>query len=313
MKELLYKVRTEYLFHSHVKIKIPSDCKNKIFDELFKIMEEIDQKYNSYSEFSYFNLINKNTGNTINVDKTTIELLEITNKYSVFFDGVYDITVMPLIRLWGFYRKNRDTVPSFQEIAETKKKVNYRNLEIDSGNLTVKSGRDQEIITGSFIKSFAVDKAFLKLLELGIDNVVINAGGSSIRGLNNNTKKEWIISVSDPDNPAMDLFDLKMTNMSYSMSAQGSSFVEINNNKYSHIINPVTGQPSENKAVGIISSESLTGDILSTGLFNCSPEKFLKLIKILKKEIYVEGFLMDKNRKLYYSEGFFKHMLKSEV
>ena len=313
MKEFRYKVRTEYLFHSHIKIKIPDNYEDGIFDELFEIMKRVDQKYNSYSESSYFELINKNAGNFTKVDKITVKILETVKRYSDFFDGIYDITIMPLIRLWGFYGKEHYTIPSFHKIEEIKKKVDYKKIEIDPVNLKVKSGTGQEIITGSFIKAFALDMAAVKLLELGISNAVINAGGSSIRGFNNSLKKEWIISVSDPDNFNEDLFDLRLENMSYSKSAQGNSFVEINDKKYGHIINPFTGYPSENKAVGIITADSFAGDILSTGLFNCEPEKFLELIKDLKKEMYIEGFLMDKDRKIYYSEGFRRHIVNYEL
>ncbi len=305
----MYKVRTEYLFHSHIKVKIPDSYDDKIFDKIFKIMEQVDKKYNSYSEFSYFDLINKNAGKYTNVDRITIEMLETVKKYSDFFDGIYDITIMPLIKLWGFYREKHVTVPSLHEIEKAKKKINYKNIETDPVNLKVKLGTGQEIITGSFIKAFAVDMAAAELRKLGIDNAVINAGGSSIRCFNNNIKKEWIISVSDPDEPHRDLFDLKLKNMSYSTSAQGSSFVMINNKRYGHIINPVTGYPSENKAAGIITEESFDGDILSTGLFNSEPEKFLKIIKNLKKNMFIEGFLMDSDRKLHYSEEFDKYII----
>ena len=313
MKRLMYKARTEYLFHSHIKIKIPDNYEDKIFDELFGIMEQVDKKYNSYSEFSYFDLINKNAGKYTDVDSITIEILEAARKYSDFFDGVYDITVMPLIRLWGFYREKRRTVPSLHEIEKAKKKTDYKNIEIDPVNLKVRLGNGQEIITGSFIKAFAVDKAAVRLAELGIDNAVINAGGSSIRCFNNDIKKEWTISVSDPDESQRDLFDLKLQNKAYSTSAMGGSFVKINNKKYGHIINPVTGYPSENKAVGLITEESFIGDILSTGFFNCEPERFLQLMKILKRDMYIEGFLMDKAGKIHYSDGFEKHIIKYEI
>ena len=313
MRDFIYKVRTEFLFHSHIKIKIPDNYEDRVLDELFEIMEQINNKYNSYSESSYFYLINKNAGKYTDVDKTTVEILETIRKYSDLFGGIYDITIMPLIKLWGFYKEKRNTIPSHHEIEEAGKKINYKNIETDLVNLRVRSGLGQEIITGSFIKAFAVDKAAARLSVLGIDNAVINAGGSSIRCFNNNSKREWVISVSDPDSPEKDLFDLKLKNMSYSTTAQDNSFVKINNKKYGHIMNPLTGYPSENKITGIITKESFIGDILSTGFFNCEPKKFLKIIETLKKEMYIEGFLMDKDRKLYYSDGFEKHVIKHDI
>ena len=66
------------------------------------------------------------------MDSITIEILEAARKYSDFFDGVYDITVMPLIRLWGFYREKRRTVPSLHEIEKAKKNNVNLVLAVDA-------------------------------------------------------------------------------------------------------------------------------------------------------------------------------------
>ena len=62
---MMYKVQVRFLFHSDIKIKIPEIYDDSIFDKLFGILEDIDEKYNSYSENSYIDKINKNSGHII--------------------------------------------------------------------------------------------------------------------------------------------------------------------------------------------------------------------------------------------------------
>ena len=180
----LYKVQNRFLFHSNIKIKIPDRYEEKIFDEFFSVLEEVNRKYNSYSKNSFIDKINKNAGNFVEVDNETVEMLEKIKYFSDILGGEYDITVMPLIRLWGFYKKNLKSVPDENEIQKTKELVNYRKIEIDKKNNRVKISAGQEIITGSFIKSYAIDKLADLMRRKGITDAVVNAGGSSILSIN---------------------------------------------------------------------------------------------------------------------------------
>ena len=112
----LYKVQTRFLFHSDIKLKIPIE-----FDDLYSILEEVNEKYNSYSETSYISKINKNSGSFVEVNDETREILEKVIYYSDKLNGEYDITIMPLIKLWGFYKKNPQKIPLKEEIEKIKK------------------------------------------------------------------------------------------------------------------------------------------------------------------------------------------------
>ena len=101
----LYKVQTRFLFHSDIKLKIPVEFDDIVFDDLYSILEEVNEKYNSYSKNSYISKINKNSGRFVEVNDETIEILEKIIYYSDKLNGEYDITIMPLIKLWGFYKK----------------------------------------------------------------------------------------------------------------------------------------------------------------------------------------------------------------
>lgn len=294
--ELLYKAQTRFLFHSHIKIKLSAFYEESIFDELFAVLEHVDKKYNSYQAGSYFDIINKNSGSFVDVDEETVNILNQAIAISDFFHGTYDITVMPLIRLWGFYKDEQRQIPSIKEIEDVKKLINYRHIEINGKKVRIKKG--QEIITGSFIKAYAVDRLTEKMLELGIKDAIINAGGSTIMAINNESHPRWQVMVRHPQTKEV-LFKLNIANQAYSTSSQAKTFVTIDGKEYGHILNPITGFPSANKQVGIISDNCMIGDMISTALFNESAEGFLKKIDLLSEYYSIKGFMIDSDNIIY--------------
>ncbi|WP_314393369.1 FAD:protein FMN transferase [Leptotrichia shahii] len=314
---MMYKVQVRFLFHSDIKIKIPEIYNDSIFDDLFGILEDVNRKYNSYSENSYIDKINKNSGHFVKVDLQTIEILRKIIYLSKIIGGEYDIIIMPLIRLWGFYKQN-PVLPYFEEIKKAKKLIDYKKIIVDRKRSCIKIGKNQEIITGSFIKAYAIEKMVNRMREMGIKDAVVNAGGSSIIAIdewgiiaeNPEDEKEVLRNVNgmptritkykhsgDKDN---DLFEIKIKNMSYSTSNQKNTYLMINNEKYGHIISPKTGFPSQNKQVGVITKSAFFGDIISTGLYNQTPEGFYKIMERLSCEMEISGFLIDKFGKIHY-------------
>jgi len=313
----MYKVQVRFLFHSDIKIKIPEIYDDSVFDKLFGILEDVNEKYNSYAENSYIDKINKNSGHFVRVDDETINILNKIIHLSNVIGGEYDITIMPLIRLWGFYKQN-PILPPLEEIKKARKLVDYKKIIIDKKKKRVKIEKSQEIITGSFIKAYAIEKIVEEMKKIGIKDAIVNAGGSSIIAID-----EWGIIAENPEdekevlrningmpvritkyeysgNGDNDLFEIKIKNMSYSTSNQKNTYLMINNEKYGHIISPKTGFPSQNKQVGVITENAFFGDIISTGLYNQTPLKFYEIMGKLSCKMEISGFLIDKSGKIYY-------------
>ena len=287
---MMYKVQVRFLFHSDIKIKIPEIYDDSVFDDLFGILEDVNKRYNSYSENSYIDKVNKNSGYFVKVDIETVEILRKIIHMSKIIGGEYDITIMPLIRLWGFYKQN-PVLPCFEKIKKVKRLVDYKKIIIDKKRNRVK---------------------------IGIKDAIINAGGSSIIAID-----EWGIIAENPEdekevlrnvngmptritkykysgNGDNDLFEIKIKNISYSTSNQKNTYLIIDNEKYGHIISPKTGFPSQNKQVGVITENAFFGDIISTGLYNQTPEGFYEIMEKLSCEMEISGFLIDKSGKIYY-------------
>ena len=315
---MMYKVQVRFLFHSDIKIKIPEIYDDSIFDKLFGILEDIDEKYNSYSENSYIDKINKNSGHFVKVNDETIKILSKIIHLSKIIGGEYDITIMPLIRLWGFYKQN-PILPSLDKIKKAKRLVDYKKIIIDKKRNRIKIEKNQEIITGSFIKAYAIEKIVEEMKKIGIKDAIVNAGGSSIIAID-----EWGIIAENPEEEREilrnekgmpikitqnqyagndeynDLFEIKIKNKSFSTSNQKNTYILINNEKYGHIISPKTGFPSQNKQVGVITENAFFGDIISTGLYNQTPCKFYEIMGKLSKEMEISGFLIDKDGEIFY-------------
>ncbi|GHV40905.1 hypothetical protein FACS1894179_08190 [Bacteroidia bacterium] len=297
----LYKAQMRFLFHAHIKIKISVFYDDSVFDTLFAVLEDVDRYYNSYRQGSYIDQINKSPGCFVYVNDETVKILKEVIFLSGFFDGTYDITIMPLIRLWGFYKEDQWNVPSRQEIEGVKQLVDYRKIEITDNKVRIAEG--QEIITGSFIKAYAVDKLIEKMKEMGISDAIINAGGSTIYALNDEAHPSWKVTAGNPDDESL-LFDLNIANCCYSTSSQSKTHINIEGKQYGHILNPVTGYPSFNKQVGIVSDSCMVGDIVSTGLFNETPRGFLKKMDSLSEYYKLEGYIMDEGGRVACTEGF---------
>jgi Membrane-associated lipoprotein involved in thiamine biosynthesis len=141
------------------------------------------------------------------------------------------------------------------------------------------------------------------MLELGINDAIINAGGSTIMAINNESHPRWQVMVRHPQTEKV-LFKLNIENQAYSTSSQSKTFVIIEGKEYGHILNPITGFPSANKQVGIISDNCMIGDMISTALFNESAEGFLKKIDLLSEHYNIKGFMLDSDNNIIYTQDF---------
>jgi len=305
----LYKVQTRYIFHSNIKIKIPVQFSDALLDDLFYSMEQIDRKYNSYAPDSYFDRINRNAGEFVEVDDVTISMLRTIISISDIFEGIYDISIMPLLKLWGFYSDNQVREPNEIELFNTLKNVDYRKITI-RGN-QVKIDKNQQLITGSFLKAYAVDKVVEILKNEGITDALVNAGGSTIYGMAQHPEDSWPVNTLKSTASPEIMFTANLKNKCYSTSAQFANQITINGKAYGHILNAQSGYPSANKQAGIVSDSCFIGDICSTAIFNCDKGNFSSFIAKLKMKFDLDGFLMDQEDHLIQSTHFNKYLVKA--
>ncbi len=268
-----YLTKTQFLFHCNIKIKIPESFGEFLMDESFDLLHQIDLKYNSYQIGSYFHQINQHAGNWIEVDDFCIEMIQQLKKVSECTNGAYDITCMPLLQLWGFYKNKNHRIPTASDIQESLSKIDYRKIEIEGNKVRIEV--NQQLITGSFIKSFAVDQLIDFLKNKGVTDAIINAGGSTIFGLNDETHETWKINLPNED-------QITINNQCFSLSARIHNRILIDGKEYGHILNSKTGFPTETVQVGVWCKNAFLADVLSTAIFSLEKTELNETIKQLK-------------------------------
>lgn len=197
--------------------------------------------------------------------KVTPELFDLLSKcleYSRESEGAFDITVGPLMRVWGFY-KGTGRLPKKEEVARALEKVGYRHVLLNAENRTVRfDGPGVELDPGGIGKGYAVDRMAGILEENGITSALISAGGSSIYALGDpNNGKGWEIKIRDPHDARKTVEDLYLKNESLSTSGAYEKFFQAEGRTYSHIMDPRTGYPAAGMlSVSVISPRTLDSE-----------------------------------------------------
>jgi thiamine biosynthesis lipoprotein len=270
----LYK-NTQVLMGTFVEVISPyKEASHIVFSEIQRI-ENLLSKYKSESEIAKLNKegILKASPETYYIIKESVEFYKITQ-------GAFDITVGPLLDLWGFTQKQY-RVPCEAEIKEALKKVGSDKIIFNATDNMVKfKVPGMKLDLGGIAKGFALDCAVEKLRAVNIDSCLINAGGQ-VYALGKKFTKPWKIAIKNPNKAGItDILELE--NESASTSADYEQHFIDKGRKYGHIINPKTGYPidSDIASVTVIAHSGLTADTLSTAIFILGEKEGIKLKKI---------------------------------
>ena len=184
-------------------------------------------------------------------------------------NGAFDVTIGPLVKLWGIKGK-RQELPSQQEIADAKELVGFDKLIIDHKKRTVKLPKDGfKIDFGGLTKGWAVDQVRDLLYSKGITKGLINLGGNiyCLKEAPPN-KESYKIGIKNPLKPAELSMKLPLLGQGVATSGNYEQFIMIEGKRYTHIIDPRTGMPVDAAdGVTVISASATWCDVLSTAFF----------------------------------------------
>jgi thiamine biosynthesis lipoprotein len=248
-------------------------------DEAFASFAEIDRLMSNYRDDSELALVNRRApSESIPITDATFSVLDAARRVSSASDGAFDVTVGPLVRLWGFHDK-KPHLPTAAELAAVRPLVDYRNVVLDPQRKTVHFVRPGvELDLGGIAKGFAVEVAAGVLRKKGLDGF-IDAGGNQYLLGTPIGKKTWTVGIKNPDRPDRVLGIVETGETSVSTSADDANFLVAEGRKYGHILDPRTLEPS-NAALSatILSRDGTLADALSKAAFILGPEKGLALV-----------------------------------
>jgi len=183
--------------------------------------------------------------------------------YSQESAGTFDITVGPLMKVWGFY-KGEGQLPRKAEISRARSYVGYRHVSLDPVQQTVRFDRaGVELDPGGIGKGYAVDRMVDVMKRNDVHIALVSGGGSSIYGLGAppDEPRGWPITIRMPGDPHATAADVFLKDTSLSTSGSYEKFFWAAGRIYSHIMDPRTGVPAQGTAsVSVVAPRTIDSE-----------------------------------------------------
>ncbi|MCW6091581.1 FAD:protein FMN transferase [Clostridium sporogenes] len=296
--------RETYLMGTIINIKAYGKNADKAVQASVDKISDIENKMSLNISTSEINKINKNAGIApVKVSKNTFDVVKASLIYSEKTKGSFDITVEPLVSLWGI-GTDKARIPSKDEINNALKLINYKDVVINEKESTIMLKRKgQAIDLGAIAKGYTADELKKVLLNYNVSSAFLNLGGNVYVLGNKPDKTPWKIGVQNPLEPRGDYLGIvSVSDKSVVTSGNYERFFERNGKRYHHIFDTKTGYPAEKGliSVSIISDKSIDGDALSTSVYTLGLDEGKKLIESLKD---VEAVFVTNDKKVYTTSG----------
>jgi len=288
--------QTRLVMSTYCTIQIPGKKDViPVIEKAFERIEEIDKKFNVLNPESPLFMFNQ--GNGVCTDKEILALVHTALQIGRDSEGSFDISVHPLMKMWGFY-SGEYKIPEKEEIDELLTIVGYENVIIRNDTL-LKTFSNTAIDLGGIAKGYALREAVSILQKSCITSALIDAGGD-IYALGTFRGKPWKIGIRKPRGDGI-FADLELSDYGVVTSGDYERFFEKEGIVYHHILNPKTGFPARSMtSVTVICKDPVRADAWSTALFVMEPQQALHTIE---KTPDLEAVLITSEGKVLCSSG----------
>jgi FAD:protein FMN transferase len=240
-------------------------------------LSEIDHalsNYNADSDLSRFNRAPVDEWFALSPDLHRV--LKTSQAISIDSDGAFDITIAPLVELWGFGAFKSERIPAAAEIIEAKRLVDFRNLELDADVARARKKSELRIDVNGIAQGYTVDRLAELLSAQGYRNFLIEVGGE-LRLVGHNARAEpWRIGIEKPaDGFGAVEQAMRGSNIGITTAGDYHDYFERNGQRYSHTIDPATGRPITHRlaSVTVIAASAEYADGIDTVLEVLGPER----------------------------------------
>ena len=281
----IYKQKT-YLMGSDFEITVVAKTQLEADKQIGIAISEISRieaLISSWKPTSETSNINKNAGvSPVKVSKELFNLIQRALQISNLTDGAFDISYASMDKLWK-YDGSMTQMPSKEAIKKSVAKVGYKDIVVDPQNSTVfLKNKGMKIGFGAIGKGYAADKAKKLLISNGVSGGIINASGDINSWGSKPSGSSWQVAITNPlnKNKAFAMLPIKDAVVT---SGNYEKYVTFNSRRYSHIIDPRTGYPSQGIiSVTVFAPKAELADALATSVFVMGVETGIDRINQLK-------------------------------
>lgn len=259
--------------------------------EIDRLLEQVNDQMSTYRVDSELSRFNQYQGSDpFQVSEQTATVVKEAIRLNSLTLGALDVTVGPLVNLWGFGPEaRRDTVPTEQELAERKAKTGIEYLSV-SGDFLSKTLPNLYVDLSTIAKGWGVDVVADFIESQGIENYMVEVGGEMRLKGRNAQGIPWRIAIEKPSVQERSVQEIiEPGDMAIATSGDYRNYFERDGMRYSHIINPQTGYPIDNKVVSVtvLDKSSMTADGLSTGLMVLGEEKAMAVAELNQIPVFM--------------------------
>ena len=252
------------------KITLPA------MDGAFGRMAEVDARFNIHNPDSPIYAFNR-FGTPI-TDPEILGVVRFALDISRRSGGAFDITVSPLIDLWGFY-EDTPRLPAASDIAQRLDRIGHEHLVLHEDRLE-KTRPDIRIDLGAIAKGYAIAQAVSVLKAHGVKSALVDAGGD-VYALGKKGSRYWHVGIKGPRETKV-LGYLEAEDTAVVGSGDYERFFTENGVRYHHIFDPRTGYPADGlSGITLIAPDPTAADGWATALFVLGPREGMRLADTL--------------------------------
>lgn len=253
------------IFHTTYSIKY--EYSRSLQSEIEIELAKFDDSLNPFKSNSIISQVNNNE--EVVLDSFFVNVFNRSAEIAEISDGLFDITVSPLINAWGFGFRNMDEATT-EQIDSLRMITGYQKISLQNGQVNKVDSRIQ-INTSAIAKGYSADVIANLLKSYGIKNYMVEIGGEiTAKGVN--AKGDcWHIGIDKPIDDSLAIhrelqLTLALCDKSIATSGSYRNFYIKDGRKYAHTIDPRTGYPAENKILSatVIADDCMTADAYAT-------------------------------------------------
>jgi len=237
-------------------------------NQVDSLLISVNNIFSNYIDSSEISSINRHLSTkAINISPEMAEVIGTAIMIYELSGGKFDITIKPLVDIWGFGEDfNTSQFPSVESIEKTKKYVGFEKLVLKNNTLQ-KSNNLIQIDLNAIAKGWAVDKVAEFIQKKGFNRYIVEIGGEISVSGKNRDNKNWEIGIPIPEYLQSELYTtINLSNMSVATSGSYNNHFVFEDINYSHILDPETGYPIKHDLVSatIVTQSCSFADAIAT-------------------------------------------------
>lgn len=250
--------------------------------ELFAAVDGVDRAMSTYRPDSELSRLNRHGPDApFEVSTALAEVLATARGVSRASGGAFDVTIGPLVNAWGFGPDHRGALPSADELAALRERVDWRSLALEPGTRSVRKARpDAYADLSGIAQGFGADRIAAALEARGFGDYLVEVSGEVRARGTNPDGQPWRIGIERPDaaerTPHL---VVPLGDGALATSGDYRNWFERDGRRYSHEIDPASGAPVTHRlaSVSVVHPHAAAADAWATGLFVLGPDEGMRV------------------------------------